>query len=453
MNRLMRKLKKYQNIIVINLIIFVSYIRIVSVPGLMGIDDVLANSYIFSPNNTIMDNIHNIIIRLVYWNPRIGEMMYFIVGCFPRWVFYLFYGIRVVLFFNLVYIYTYGKKSRDYLFSDKYIISILTSAVITLTLCPAYDEVFIWMAGTYNHLYDLIVILLVLLPFRLLLDDVNIFPKKKITKTIYLIVSFISGFTLEHIVPIQLLAEGLIIFFKNFRDKSSLKDKIRKNTLQISSMLLTSIAYIIFILSAKIRIDYFREANYLNETKYNLATRIITDYKYIIIPILVLLLIRKYTLKKIIKNVKFQMLSIILSILSMIILYFAPSYYELRTTFTLYFSLLTLLIYLINELFEKKFSRIFIYLNIIILGISIVGITVYFSGLNKFNVIREEQIIKVYKEYNVIVCPKYINDKPRNFFTLRLSNLENMECDNSYIKYLINKEKENPSFYQCELFP
>lgn len=112
MKKIKTFLSKYKYFILINLIIFISFILIVSSVDLFGIDDIKANTYIYNPDFTFVEIINHIFQRISLWNARIVEILYFIIGALPRFVYFILDSIVLLIFLNLIYFYIYGTKTK-----------------------------------------------------------------------------------------------------------------------------------------------------------------------------------------------------------------------------------------------------------------------------------------------------------------------------------------------------
>ena len=445
----MKTLKKYKYLILTNLYIYLSYVFIPTIPKSFGIDDIRANQYIYCPNCSIKDNISNIYHRVIDWNSRIGELIYFIIGCFPKWIYYILNGFQYLLFANLVYIFLYGKNSKKYLFTKKYIIIILLSFLFTITLFPGFSEVFIWMAGTFNHLFNFNVILLCALPFRLLLDDINIFKSNKKRIILYIFISFIAGFTIENVVPCLLMYELSIICYKEYKrnKKINLKRFILENKLSITYMFLTLTGYIILLILAIKRINLFNDTGITVSSKNNVFVTTILNYKYLLLTTFIIILTTikktKKSIKELIIELELPTFQIILAIISVAILKYSSAYYTIRATFYLFFSITIFDLSLINILIKNKNQekRTIIISSILILIFSIITM-LYYVDFNTFNKYRKESVIKQYKENKkVIKCPLYDN-KYKYIFSNHLARYEEMYCDPTYIKYILNTKED-----------
>ena len=433
-------MKKNIIIILINIFVIISFFMIFMTPNIFGIDDTLGNTYIFEPNNTFFDNVLKVIDRAINWNMRIGEIAFFIIGCFPRIFTIIFVSIRMAIYCNLVYIFTYGKKSKEYLYTLKYPITIIISYLLTLSIYPGYSETFICTAGNYNHVFGLIMILLAALPFRLYLEDVDILKNKKIN-ILFLIISFFAGLAMETNTPFLLLYELIILLIKI--DKKNIKKYFLKNKIKIFGMLFTSIGLFILYLSCKFRIKFFKTIFWAVDQK--IIQDIIKRYRYVFYLIAILLVLylitNKLNIKKLIKDIRISLLLVLMSIFSILIIYITPAYYVIRMTIFFFFTLLTIISYLSNEIFKEKLGLI-ILIPAIFFSIYMTHDAInFYHDMNEFNKLRLKSIEQQYNDgYDLIQCPLYDN-KYKTFFPERLTTFEFTYCDENYLKIVLNAEK------------
>ena len=440
----MEFIKKHKFIIIVNLLVLISFIIIESTPGFFGIDDAYANSYITSPNDTFMKNYYDIFWRATCWNMRFGEVIYFILGCFPRYIHLFIGGLQSIIFFNLVYLYAYGSKAKEYLYTSKYIITIITSYLLTLTVLPIFSETFIWQSGNFNHLFGLNVILIIALYFRLQQDNIDIFKKHKKLIIPYLILSFFAGFNLENVVPCILIYELLTIIQKYIKDKKKVKEYLKKYKVSIISIILTSIGFLIMFLHSSNRITFYDQPDWVSSTKVHMIRNIILSYNYFLIILVILLVIiiikRRFKIHDLIIEIKKILTMVLFSILSLIVIYISIAYYTTRSTLFLYFALLSLLTYILNELLNKKLKAAYIIAISIIIVVIVIRTVIFYKDFDKFNELRKNYILEQYNNSSkTIICPMYDN-KVYNLYPNRLTNYELYYCDVTYIKYLVNDE-------------
>lgn len=427
----MIKLKKYKYILLTNIYTYFLFFSVQMVTKTFGIDDIYANRYIYCKSCTIIDNIHSTFDRMKFWNCRIGELIYFIVGWFPRWVYYILSSFNCIIFLNLVYIFIYGKNSKKYFFTKKYILTILFSFLITITLFPGYSEVFVWMGGNFNHLFDFNIILLCALPFRLLYDNIDILKNKK-RKIIHFIISIITGFTIEHTIPTLLIYESSILIYK--------KEKSIKG---IISIILTSVSFISFILLSVYRINFFKKLDHMTPSKLLILLKVFYTYRYLIFITFILLLIltKGKNLKEFIISSKLYIFQFILSIISLLIIKYSMAFYSVRVSFPFYYALLSFNIYILNLLIknEKVEKGLIIICTILIFSFSIFN-QIFYKDFNSFNKLRKENIIKQHNEgKKIITCPLYDN-KYNYIFYKHLAGYEGVYCDKKHIEYITKDE-------------
>lgn len=433
-------LKKYKYVILINVFMFIAFLSVQIVIKLFGIDDYRANTYIFQPNNTFIDNIMNIVHR-TEWNNRIGEIVYFIFGCFPRWIYFLYNGLQFILFFNLVYFYVYGKKFKEYITTKKYPITLFTSFILTVTLFKGFGEVFIWMAGTFNHLFDLITLLLCAIPYRLMYDDVYILKGKKVIIP-YFIISFFAGLTLEHTVPVIMLYEFSILLFKHIQKEKTLKNFIKKNYINIIGMFLTGIGYLILIIGASVRINFFSTQSWtrINNFSGYLIKELYRMFKVLMVLIAINIIVNYNKIKEIIKDMRLHTFNIILGVLTLVIIRYTKSYYSGRVSFYIWFTLIVASSYLINKIDENYKSKYLPILSSIVVIFLVILLRFVYTDFNEFNEIRIDYMRKQYKNGSLdIICPYYDN-KYNIPFSKGLVRHEDLICDQTYIQEIFKNE-------------
>lgn len=439
----MKFLKKYKYTIIISLFIFFTYIIISSVNNIFGIDEIYANTYIYNPNLTIEESIHHIIYRVTNWNMRLGELVYFILGCFPKFVCTISNGVTVLLFFNLIFIFTYGKKSKEYFNTSKYFKSLLISFIISLTIFPAFSEVLIWNAGVYNHIFSVNLTLIAALPFRLLLDNYDIFNERKKLKYVYILISFLAGFSVENVTAWMLVFNSIILIYKKF-NKNKFIDSMKYNLIYILNILSTIIGFIIMYIFSKERVDFFGQFSFVADSKNDYFLRIPYLYRYVILLIIILLLINIIKKKIYIKNLKstekillFQSLT---SVISLIIILFTPAYFVYRVTTLFYSFQLMLIVYLMNNLLNNKIIKKTYIFDIIIILFMTVRLVFFYNDFNEFNSLSDKNIREQYSNGQTILDCVYYDNKYNYFFVERLTSFDALFCDNSYYMYLLEDE-------------
>lgn len=439
----MKFLRKYKYTIIISIFIFLSYILINNTNNIFGIDEIYANSYIYNPSFTIKESIYQIMYRFFYWNMRLGELIYFILGRFPKIVCTISNGITILLFFNLIFLYTYGRKSNEYFNTQKYYKSILISYIISLTLFPAFSEVFIWNAGVYNHIFSINLTLIAALPFRLLLDNYNIFDNHKKLKYIYLLISFLAGFSVENAIAWMLCFNVIILIYKKINIKD-IKKSLKSNSIFITNILLTCIGFLIMCIFSKIRVNFFENLNFVNESKELFFLKIPYIYIYIIALILILLIInvikKKIYLKKLKAEEKILLFQALSSLISLIIILITPAYFAYRVTTLFYAFQLMIIVYLINNLLNDKKIKYTYILDIIIIIFMTIRLVFFYNDFNEFNSVNDKYIRQQYSNgKTTLYCAQYDN-KYNYFFVKRLTSFDELFCDSTYYRYLLEDE-------------
>lgn len=437
--------KKYKYTIAFNLLIIISYILISTTVDLFGIDDMVANSY--GKGLGFVNTINHIINRAYNWNIRIGEILYFIVGAAPRWVYFFLNSLMVDLFFNLTFIFVFGSKSQSYFNTKNHFITLLSNYILSLTLFPGYSEIFIWMAGAFNHMWDIIILLIAAIPFRLLFDGVNIFKYKKKLLIPYYTLCFVSGFSVENAVP------WLIVYMFVISVLTIIRRSFNK--FQVISLCITSLAFGIMTIfnSTVIRIKFFKSLSFAGISFSELLNCLKNDYIYLFIYIGVLSII--LLIMNLIKHNKsenklllYNFIQLLISSISLFVIYFSP-YFAYRITTLFFFFSMSYNTYLLSNLLNKELiMNIFIGLEILLIIFLTIRIKLFYIDFEKFNSIRNNFIIEVfnntsqdYYEDGILVCPQYDN-KYNYVNTIRLTSIESLYCDGTYLKYIIGIDDE-----------
>lgn len=417
-------------------IIIISYTFILLSFKPFGIDDYQAMSYYNFPDLSIGEKITNIIHQFVYWNIRIGEIVFYLLGLFPRYIYIIVSNLILLIFLKLIIIITTGKLKSTTNHSKL----MLSLYIVLLTLFPIFSKTFIWTAGIFNQTFSLVLTLLAFLPIRFLMNKENVFDNfkhKKLVYIIYYFICFFSGLATENIVPILLLAFVISIYFK-------LKQKEKINNWQIFGFILclTSFCILVFNDSTKIRFETFNSFEWTNwSSKFNGFLKIICY-----LPLLIFL----FFLKMIVKQ-KYKLTSLELNILNLlkkmlyfsslciIILFLAP-YFPLRATILFGFMLMALICFYLNIIYNNLNikSSLFVFI-IMILTLST---SFFYVNHNLYNLSRIKYIEKqVNNNVKNIICPDYGRQRLK-FFQYRLTSVDVLFCDKSYIKTYFNIDYE-----------
>ena len=422
---ILTNLKKYKFLIFFNLSIIISYVFIISTPKLFGIDDILANTYIYNPDMTFNELVQYIIDRLLTWNSRFGEMVYFVVGAFPRWVYYIVAGITFGTFLNLIYFYTFGKKSKEIFGTSKYYISLILNYIITITIFPGFSDSMVWMGGVFNHLFDANIVLLVGIPFRLMLDNYDVFEKHHRLKYFYFFECIIAGYSTENMVPWLILFAFAItyIIFKQ-------KNKVPRWA--IPSIIIISCSFVSMLLlgATRERIGYSLESLTLIARLVQVSN-LLTTFRFIFYVILFLAISNLVKKKKIDDSFVFVGFQYVISLVSVLNAFFTE-HFPLRTTVLSYFFLLTIITYLLVniEIKHKKIVETILYIFAIV--ITCYNVMIY-KDFNEFNELRYEYILS--QTGDAINFPVYDN-KLKHPLCRNLSGYESQFYDNKYLQYI-----------------
>ena len=440
MKKIHNFLMRNKKIIIFNLIIMTCYVFITCIPDYFGIDDITANRYIFNKDSSFYESIKSILYHYTHWNSRIGELVYYVIGMFPKWICLTIAAFLFITFLNLIFFFIYGIKTKKFIQSKKYYSSMLLNYCITLLLYPAFSETMMWMSGLYSHLLGIIIILLLALPFRFLLDDYNIFEKRKKLKYIYFVCCILAGYTVENLIPWILMYELMIIIYLFIKKK-------KKYNWCIYSILIIFFSSISFFMlpSTRYRISYFEEIVNKPINKKNLIKRITQLYSPILL--IVLILLGKYISKKdkFEKNFKIIIIQFILSLTCIIVMFF-NRYFAIRSTILPYFFLLTIITYLYNcyNISNKKLIFRNIFLSIISISATLF-LMYFYIDFNKFNKYRKDYILNQNYE-NKIYCPLY-KYRVKYIFIQNLTSWEYLFCDKSYLIYLNENNKNKKVIY------
>ncbi len=422
MKNLKEKLKKIDyKFLIINLIIIVSYVLILSAFGLHGHDDEFAYTYYSNPAISFIGKIKQILGRSINWNLRIGELLYFTFGAFPLWVSYIMHSIIMITFLNLVVYYALGydkyKKSNI-----KNILLIVTFLIFML-VNPIISEVFFWTGGIFNHLFSIVIILLVGIPFRNLMDNydnLNCFNKKYI---LYLIFCFLASFNVESTVAtliVGLFVINLVLLIKN--------KKI--DILKLLPLIVLCIGFLMLLLLSKNRVIAQSMNSYNVYTKENMFSLFMANRLLQIIMLVAMTLLYFIVFKlNNINQYKKRLYILLVSFSSFIAMMFSP-YYVDRGVLILDVGIVIYVIYILYKIIDKiknKFVFVPIY---ILLTIVIIFVTYNYRQLfidyNEFDKIRDSYIreqIKEGKEFIFYTYDNKYNIKLIYKFSERLINI------------------------------
>ena len=445
LQNILKYLKKYKNIILTNLFIVICYLIILTVIKQIGIDNSLANTYLYTPRLTFLQTVRHIYNRAIYWNLRIGETVYFIVGSFPKYIFYIVSSLNFVIFSNLMLFYTFGniKKIKNYS------VLLLFCSILIFFLTPAFSEIFLWEAGTFNQLFDTIIVLLAGIPFRYLQENKNIFKDKKIKLILFYILFLIAGFSTENIVPVLITYMIITALFYYKKNK-----KILKWT--IGAPLCTATCFLIMVCSesTKIRINAFNNAEWAIITKNKMF---INFFKYFILILFITLILTilyfiycKLKKKKILsKNYNILIINLAISSIALFS-QVVGKYVEIRSLLLISFSFFNIIIFyinyfIINRITKIKYINLILILQILLLLIYSLLLRFLYIDYNSYNVIREKYIDKqILNNEENIRCPNYDNKYHIPYFEYRrLYSFQFLYCDSTYLNYKYSSDNKN----------
>ena len=152
---------KTRKIIIIGILLFLSLFLLQINSPMVGYDYFILNS----PHGRGLIYLLNEIKKsILYWNGRSSQIVGFIIGFFPRYVFWIINSFIIILFIYLVYYYCFSEEENN----NKYMNIILTLLIVLsyiLYLFPATFDVFFWMPGACNHLWSTVATLLFIIPY------------------------------------------------------------------------------------------------------------------------------------------------------------------------------------------------------------------------------------------------------------------------------------------------
>lgn len=406
--------KNKKTILIISIIII--YIFIFSLQSrvpMLGYDDFILNCSHGKSLSYLFGEIFN---SIKFWSARSSQIIGYLIGYLPRYIFWIFNSFIIILFIYLVYYYCFSEhKEKQY----KYRNIILTFSVVIayiFYLFPATFDVFFWMPGACNHLFSVVITLIFLIPYYKFLYDKNVFKyKNKIGIILYMIIiGFISGSSLENISIFGLLFM-IYTFVKSVKDKKVFG-------WQISGFIsyVAGIAFLLLTASTKYRSIKFLKGTYIIQTGIKKILYVLeyffVENKYILFALLALLIIFIiYTkIKKIQfdKNFKNILLLFIFSLFTIFIFYFVP-YYSNRAILLFSFVSMVLFIYIVSSLIiDKK-----IIISIIILTLSALNIYGYKYFFDVYKLANEAVTIR----NKDIVKQSHLKTKKINFDTISCS--------------------------------
>lgn len=361
---------------------------------MVGYDYFILNS---SNGRSLMYLFKKIKECILYWNGRSSQILGFIVGFFPRYIFWTINSFVILLFVYLVYYYCFSEEKNN----NKYKNLILTLLVVLfyiLYLFPTTFDVFFWMPGACNHLWSTVATLAFLIPYYKLLYNKNFFENKnnKII-ALYIISAFFVGASLENIFVFGIIFILYTIYI-------SLK-KGKVFIWQIGGMFsyVCGILYLLLLSSTEARRIKFLNGTNIIQTGIKKILYIL-EYFFvenkvflfvILISIIIYFCYLKINKQKISYKFKNIFLMFIISFTALLIFYFVP-YYSSRALLIISFCGLVLFIYILSHMIiSKKILLIIICLILCIMNIYayIYFYRVYYTS-NKFVNIRNKKIEK-----------------------------------------------------------
>lgn len=380
----MKKVFNKEVIILIFLTIIFFVIQMV-VPYI-GVDDYYAHS-----NLSLIDNpFKRGIDRALNWNMRIGEIIFYTIGCAPK----ILYNFIISIFFACFLILMKKYSSNNY--KNKLSQYILYYFLILAFMPILIDNCF-KMSDACNHLIGTCFILTVLYPLIEFDKGKDLISNHKLRYNILIILGFFAGISSEN-NSIFILIFLVYILLKNFI-------KYRRITRwHIFTFISTLAGYmlLIFCKSTLYRISFFNSKLWVvSSSLTDIFKNFLTWNKnYIILFIILLVLYITINLIKFKrdfkfdKNLKYSLFLLAISITTVLMFIFSP-YYHNRGLLLIQFILLINIINLINLIFCNVNQKILHVISVILLIISLISsydIANYFYKYNVFDKNRDKNI-------------------------------------------------------------
>ena len=259
------------------------------------------------------------------WNLRLGDTFttLFLFGC-QKIVFNFVNAAMAIAFAFLLFFWGKCRLPKKTSFSD--LVVFLLGFALFYVCSANLGEIFFWCDGATNYLWTCVILFTLCAPYRkALTDDTYVFTKKWYLIVPYVIACFFAGWTNENSVPIMILLAGFIL----------LKKLIKGGLKNLPIWLLTSVfllgigyAVLVFSPSTQNRSAFYR--TFANLPKHmdllellKNAARVLGYFFYsnaVLLIVVILLLVTIKAWK--IKSTKANAFMILLSLISIIVLFF-----------------------------------------------------------------------------------------------------------------------------------
>jgi hypothetical protein len=377
--------------------------------------------------------------------------------------------IVILIFITLIFFWSYCRLPNINDLNDLLSFSLIPSIILICSF--SIGEIFFWLTGATNYLWCGTILLSIGVPYRKYLNN-ELYTIKSSFIPVFIIFSFIAGFTNENTVPIIILLGGFLL----------LKDIIKKGIKKIPLWLFTSIlsmgigySILIFSPNTKRRSAFYREFLSLPEnitineivdnTKGVILSFISGNIVFIILLFIVSLFFLFYLIYKKSENnitlnysnniIYENIFLLFISSISVIALFFAP-YREIRSFF--FVQLFIIILFLqFNNFFisniKNGIQKYLIYIPAIFLSVLSLYFLVQFtywtldfskftrernvSIINQINNGNKDIIVNLYK----INRNKYINTREISiiddggiFFNSIVRNVNNITWENVIYK-------------------
>lgn len=422
-----------------NLLLFSLFLIITCIAKNYGVDYYNANSYLFDNGiNSFNDLINAINTSISSWNFNIGQIILYLLGTLPPVIFKLLNAINFITYLNLIPFYIYGSEFKNIYKTRKYIICLFGNMVVTLLFCPIFNLNFIQMSQACNYTWGLVLLLLYFIPFRFLIDGIDIFGKKKIAY-VYPLLALLVFFNQINVVPIFLLLMIIATIYYKLKDK---KASICWPVLTI--IFATVPCFLIFTSDAlhNQKITYQNDAWAIGTIK-NMLPKVWNYYSAFIYPAFILSYIYLFqNREKKLPSRFYKVLFLLASgLLSILIIYLLPSF-KLYTTIFMYFALSSFITYILFEIWKFKFNNIILALATLASIFSAAYCIILYNDYDKFNKLRYANIqnqleSNITDEKIEISCSAYDNKiKNRQF----LFELDLEFCYHENLEKLTNRK-------------
>ncbi len=398
-------IRKNRYILLINLIIFIFQIIIISHVGMLGSDDYIACSYYNFSDMNFAQRMEYVKFRITTWNSRIGEIIYFGLGAFPNVIFFVIDGLFMIALSNLIVYHAVGNKKYS---ENKPLIAflILLTYIMCITVYPGIADSFLWMGGICNHLPTILLILIILIPFRNKKYDKEDNKKIDVKFILYLLLCFVTGFGSEAAIATTILSMFIFNIVKIIKTK-------KISIYYLCPLIMLCLGYLILFFH-----DISRTELIINLEKSKEAFEKFKTYffngrciLFLILIILSLIYIIKY---KFTKELLEKYILILISSLSILPLIFFAYYYVIERAINIFNVYINItIIFILYELLKNIKLKVIIIMCLVIFvyGIFLVIDYIYvFHDYNEYKELRDKYVLDNIDK-DIIYVPAYDHNK------------------------------------------